>query len=106
VVLTEVLAGGDEFALVLTALRVVKTQPGSVNLEEGVLHKVAGWHPPIIAPTVKNVAQLSTGYAVCAVCGYIPATLCIWERDDWAKDALRGASGVSVETMGVRSASE
>ena len=45
----EVLAGGDELALVLLALLGVQAAPGRVELEERVLDEVARAHLAIIA---------------------------------------------------------
>src|SRR5581483_9811632 len=45
----EVLAGGDELALVLLALLVGQTPPGGIDPQERVLHEVARAHSAIIA---------------------------------------------------------
>src|SRR5690242_13293050 len=44
----EVLASGDEFALVLSTLVIVESPPGRIDFEEGVLDEVANGHRDLI----------------------------------------------------------
>ena len=52
-VLAEVLAGGDELALVLVALLVGQAPPGGIDLQERVLDEVTSRHGPMM-PAARN----------------------------------------------------